>query len=163
MHASDLPLRQDLAVRLVNKNAMRRDHVWPQDTELVEILHRCGAIFLAAVVQFFLRLRGVNQDRCLVFPRQYGGILQRFLRTRIHRVRRNRGLNERIALPALQESFRVFEHGCVALIVGSRKVEDRLAQHSAHAGGLRFFGDGVLKVVHVRKRRHSSANLLCRS
>ncbi len=162
MHATHLPLRQDLAVRLVHKNTVRREHVRPENSKFVEILHGRCAIFLAAIVQFLLRLRHMNQDRSVVLPGERGGILQRFLRTGIHRVRRHRGMNQRVTLPALQEFFRVFEHRRVVLIVRGGKVEDGLAQYAAHAGGLRFLGDGVLKVIHVCKRGHASANLLRR-
>jgi len=58
VHASHLPLGQDLAVRFVRpKMQCGRDYVRPENTELVEILHRCRAVLRAAVVQFFFILR----------------------------------------------------------------------------------------------------------
>src|SRR6266851_1742842 len=140
--------------------AMRREHVGPEYSELIEILHRRCAIFLAAIVQLFLRLPNMNQYGGVVLSGERGRILQSFLRTGINGVRCNRGVNQRVALPALQEFFRVFEHSVVGLIVWGGKVEDCLAQNAAHAGSFRFLRDGILEIIHVRESRHTPANLL---
>src|SRR5260370_39781916 len=66
VHAAHLPLRQDLAVGLVDPDTMRREHVGPENSEFFEVLHWRGAIFLAAIVQLFLRLPNMNQ---------YGGVV----------------------------------------------------------------------------------------
>ena len=70
VHATHLPLRQDPAVRLVNKNAVRRHSVRPENTELIEILYRCGAVLSAAVVQLFFHFCDVDENPRAVLPRQ---------------------------------------------------------------------------------------------
>ena len=158
MDAADLPLRQDLAVRLVDPDAMRREHIWPENSKFVEILHGRGAIFLAAIVQFFLSLSHVNEDRSVVLPCERGRILQCFLGIGVDRMGRNGGVDQRVALPALQKFLRIFEHCVVGLVVWGGKIEDGLAQRSAHSGGFRFFSDGVLKVIHVRESGDAAAD-----
>ena len=73
---------------------------------------------------------------------------------------RSGGVNQRVTLPALQEFFRVLKHGIIVFVIRSGKVEDGFAQHAAHTGGFRFFGDGILKIIHVRKSGDAAADLL---
>src|SRR5207245_7423741 len=98
---------------VVRVNAMRREHVWAENSEFVEILHRSGAMFLATIIQFFPSLPDVNQDGCAVLSCQRRSVLQRFLRTGVNRMGRSGGVNQCVTLPALQEFFRVLEHGGV--------------------------------------------------
>src|SRR4029077_7831274 len=46
------------------------------------------------------------------------------------------------------------------LVVRDRKVDPSFAENAAHAGGLGFFGDGILEIVHVRESSHAAANHL---
>ena len=75
---------------------------------------------------------------------------------------RDRCVNQRIALPLLQEGLGIAEHGGFILIVGGGKIDKSLAQHSAHAGRLGFFGNRIFEVVHVGEGRDPAANLFCR-
>ena len=101
MDAAYFALRQNLAVGLIHKYAVRGDHVRTENADFVEILHGSRAILPAAVVQFLLHLRHVDQDWRVVLSRQGRGILERFLRAGVDRVRRRSGVNERIVLPFL--------------------------------------------------------------
>ncbi len=74
-------------------------------------------------------------------------------------MRRGGSVNQRIALPALQKFFGVFQHGSVGFIVWRWKIDERFAEHAAHAGGFGFFGDGIFEVIHVRECRDARTNL----
>ena len=110
----------------------------------------------------FLHLGNVNEDGRVIFACESGGILQRFLRTGVDRMRRGSGVNQRIALPLLQELLGVGEHRRVRLVVGSREVDEGFAQHAAHAGFLGLFRDGIFEVIHVREGGHAGTDLLSR-
>ena len=78
-------------------------------------------------------------------------------------MRRRSGLAQWITLPALQKFLCVGEHLGFAFVVRRWKIDECLAQYSAHARGLRLFGNGVLEVIHVGERGYARANLFRRS
>ena len=77
-------------------------------------------------------------------------------------MRCDRGVNQRIALPALQKFLGVLQHRGVRFIVWRRKIKNRFAHYAAHSRGFGLFGNDIFEVVHVGERRHASANLLRR-
>ena len=78
VHAAHLVIRQNLHVRVVHPDAVRRQHVRPQQSDAFEILHRdVGAILCQAVDQFLSHFRHVNQDGRVIFAGQRRGIPQR--------------------------------------------------------------------------------------
>src|SRR4029077_5471361 len=86
--------------------------------------------------------------------------VERLLRSEIDGGRRNRRLNKRIAFTARQEFFGVVGRLRVVLVVRDRKVDPRFSENAAQSGGLGFFGDGILEVVHVRESGDAAANHL---
>ena len=104
----------------------------------------------------------MNQNRRMIFAGQSSGILQRFLRAGINRMRRRSRVNQRVALPLLQELLGIAQHGRIRLVIGGGEVNERFAEHAAHAGVLGFFGDRVFEVVHIGEGGHAGADLLGR-
>ena len=162
VYAAHLPLRQNCAVGLIHKNAVRGDDVGTEHADLVQILHRRHSVLLQAVLPFLLHFRGMNQDGRVIFPRQRRRVLKRLLGAGVDRVWRDGGVDQRIALPLFQEFLSVGEHLGFALVVGRGKVNERFTQHAAHARGFGFLGHCVFEVVHVGESRHTPANLFRR-
>ena len=162
MHAPYIVLRQNLAIRLVDKDAVCSDDIGAKHSDPFQVLHRRRPIVLLTVFPFFFHFRHVNQNRSMVLSRQSSRVLQGLLRAGINRMRSGRGMDQRIPLPFLQECFRVIQHGGFSFIVGRWEINKRLAQHTAHACCLGFFSDRVFEVIHVCERGHSRANLLGR-
>ena len=77
-------------------------------------------------------------------------------------MRRRGGVNQRIALPLLQELLGIGEHLGFALVVGRGKIDEGFAQHAAHAGGFGFFGHRIFEVIHVGEGSDAAANLFRR-
>ena len=75
-------------------------------------------------------------------------------------MRSGRGNDQRVILPTLDKSLGVGNGLARCFIVGDRKLYDRLAKHSTHAGLFCFVGDGILKVVHVAIGRCSTPDHL---
>ena len=150
------------SIGCVHEDAVRGHHVRAEQADLVQILHRRHAVVLQAVFPLFFHFRGVNQDGRVIFPRQRRRILQRLLRAGVDRMGRRRGVNQRIALPFLQEFLGVGEHLSFALVVGRGKIDESFAQHAAHAGGFGFFRHGIFEVIHVGESSDAPANLFRR-
>ena len=163
MNAAHLTLRESLPVGLVHINTVRRHYIGTQHADLIEVLHRRHPVLLLTVIPLFFHFRGVNQNGRVIFPRQRRGILKRFLRTRINRMRRHCRVNQWIALPLSQEFLGIREHFNFTFVVGCGKIDKGLAQHTAHPGRFCFFGHGILEVIHVGESSNASANLFCRS
>ena len=72
-------------------------------------------------------------------------------------MRRDGGRDERIALPALDVFLRVGQGRGRGLVVGRREIQDRFAEHAAHAGFLGHARDHVLEVIHVGVRGNTAA------
>ena len=162
MHAAHLFLRQRLPVSRIHENTVRGHHVRAQEADFVEILHRRHAVVLQAVFPLFFHFGGVNQDGRMIFAGEGGCILQRFLRAGVNRMRRHGGMDQRVALPLLQESFGVGQHFSFGLIVGRGEIDESFAQHAAHAGGFGLLRHRVFEVIHVGESRDAAANLFRR-
>src|SRR6266446_1167383 len=73
-----------------------------------------------------------------------------------------RGVNERVALPLLQELLGVLEHCSFVFVIWRRKIDKRFPQHAAHTRSFSLFRRRVFEVVHIREGSHSRAYLFSR-
>ncbi len=158
--AAHLLSRQGLFIGRVHEDAMRGNHIRAEQSDLVQILHRRHSVLLLAVFPLFFHFGSMNQDGGVVFPGQGGGVLQCLPRAGVDRVRRYRGVNQRIALPLLEEFICIGQHFSFALVVGRGKIDESFAQYPAHAGGFGFFRHGIFEVIHVGEGCDAPANLL---
>src|SRR5208337_3889395 len=107
--ASYVMFCENLAVRLVDKNAMRGHDIGAEYSDFVQILHRGHSILLLAVVPLLLHLSHMNKDRRVIPACQRSRILECFPGAGVNRMRSGRGMDQRIALPLLQELLGVGE------------------------------------------------------
>jgi len=75
VHASHVVLRENLAVCLVDEDAVRGNDIGAKHSDFVQVLHWRHPVLLLAVVPFFLHLSDVNQDRRMILARQSRSIL----------------------------------------------------------------------------------------
>ena len=73
-------------------------------------------------------------------------------------MRRNGGGNQLVSLPVLDKLFDVGHALRMRLVVGDRKVDERLAKHSAQAGSRCLLCNRIFEVVHVAVGRRATAD-----
>jgi len=106
------------------------------------------------------RLSDVNENWHAVAACEGARSLQIRLRERVNRMRRHRRSDQRIIFPFIDELLRVFERLGWRPMIWGGKIDDRLAENSAHPGLFRDAGDRILEVVHVRVGRDSATDHL---
>ena len=68
-------------------------------------------------------------------------------------MRRYCRVNQRIALPLLQELLGVREHLGFAFVVRRRKIDECLPEYAAHARSFGFLGHSIFEVIHIGESR----------
>ncbi len=62
MNAAYLSIRQNLHVRVIRPDAVRRQYIWPQKLDSLQVLHGRRAVLLDAIHIFLPHFRDMNQD-----------------------------------------------------------------------------------------------------
>ncbi len=154
---SDDKANQRRDIRRVHPNAMRADNVRAQHADALKIGHRRSAMLRAAQFAFERGFGQVGQDRDSITSRKSRSGLQVFRRERIDGMGRHSRSNERIIFPTVDVLLRVRQGRGRRLMIRRGEIDDRLAQHAAHAGFFCYARDYVLEVVHVGVGRNAAA------
>ncbi len=132
----------------------------PEEAEAVEVRDRRGLEALLRGLHLVACFGEVDDRRHAVRARQLARRRQRGAVERVHRVRRHRRRDQRIALELVDERLGAGERVGRRLRVGHRKLDDRLTEHAAQPGRLRLPRDLLLEVVHVGVGRRAGLDHL---
>ncbi len=131
-----------------------------QDAVLLQPGDDRHMVLVDAVVGLQLRLADMGVQRHVEGAGQIGAGQQQFRRGRIPGVGSHGGLDERVAVPMLDEAPTEQQGVLERLGVGRGEDEDGLAQQGAHPYLGHLLGDGLFIIEHVGERRDAGADHL---
>ena len=160
MGDADAEAFDDIEFLVVHVDHVGRDRPVVEKADLIEINDGPVAVLFGDVVDLFLRFGNVGHDRCVIFV---GQCLDRFevvCGDRVRCMRCGRRDDERVIRPFFKILFGIGHRLGICLVVRDRKIDDRLAEHTAHPGFLGLGSDRILEVIHIAIRRSSAADHL---
>src|SRR4051812_19989375 len=121
-------------------NRVREHFAWAEETYPREVFDGTRAVVARDVFDLLARLRDVRDDeRARPVGEGFDFAQVRFAHG-VGRVRRYRGGDEAVPLPARDESLGVAHRVGPSLVVGDGKIDYGLAEQAAHARALGLFG-----------------------
>ncbi len=158
MNAAHLSLGENFHIGVVGPDAVGRQDVGAKEFDAFQILHRRGSVFLNAVGKLFAHFRDVDQQRRMIFARHRRRLTQSLLRTCVNGMRSDRGVNQRVALPFLQEFFRVRSHLGHVFVVRDGEIDPGLPKNAAESRSLGLIGFSIFEIIHVGESGGAAAD-----
>ena len=151
---------EELDVGVVDEDAMGGDEPAVQQADGVEVLDGRAVVVAAQAGDFIGHFRHVHQHRRVEFLGQTRDLAKAFGFDGVRRVGGEGRDDERVAAVVGDETPCQGDAAVGFGGVGRGEIDDRLAEHAAHAGEAGGAGDFILEVVHVGEGRHPALDHL---